>query len=88
MNTPRLAQALGEEYHPGTPAVPKGPIETFTMRHGPSATHPLAHEVAGFGVGAFGEPSAGCSELYNLVARVSGSFLHGVLWRQDTQGRL
>ena len=36
------------------------------MRHGPSATHPLAHGVAGFGVGAFCELSAGCSELWSI----------------------
>ena len=47
-----------------------GPVETFILRHGPSATHPRAHEVTGFGVGAFGELSAECSELCNLVARV------------------
>ena len=47
-----------------------GPIKTFVLWHGHSAIHPRAHGVAGFGVGAFGEISAGCSELYNLVARI------------------
>jgi hypothetical protein len=68
----KAAQALDEEYYPDTPTGSKGPIETFIMRHGPSSTHPRAHEVAGFGVGAFGELSAECSELYNLVARFQG----------------
>ena len=66
----KVSQALDEKYYPGTPAGSKGPVETPTMRHGPSATHPRAHEVAGFGVGAFGELSAGCSKLCNLVSRV------------------
>ena len=43
------------------------------MRHGPSATHPRAHEVSGFGVGAFGELSAESPELCNLVARVQAA---------------
>ena len=64
------AQALDEEYYPDTPTGSKLPIEIFIMRHGPSATHLRAHEVAGFGVGAFGEISAECSELCNLAARV------------------
>ena len=64
------AQALDEVYYPDSPTGSKGPIETFIMRHGPSANHPRAHEVAGFGVGTFGELSAECSELCNLVARV------------------
>jgi hypothetical protein len=59
----KAAQALDEEYYPDTPTGSKGPIETFIMRHGPSATHPRAHGVAGFDVGAFGELSAGCSGL-------------------------
>ena len=59
-----------EKNYPGTSAGSKGPIETSILRHGPSATHPRAHEVAGFGVGAFGVLSAGCSELCNLAARV------------------
>ena len=47
----KAAHAPHEEYYPDTPAGSKGPIEAFIMRHGPSATHPRAHEVAGFGVG-------------------------------------
>ena len=66
----KAAQTLDEEYYPDTPAGSKGPIETFILQHGPSATHPRAHEVAGFGVGAIGEFPAGCSELCNLAARV------------------
>ena len=67
------AQALDEEYYPGTPAGSKRPIEAIIMRHRPSATHSRAQKVAGFGVGAFGELSAGCSGLYNLVARVQAA---------------
>ena len=48
-------------------------IETFILRHGPSATHPREREAAGFGVGAFDELSAECSELCNLVARVQAA---------------
>lgn len=66
----KAAQTLNKEYYPDTPAGSKRPIETFILRHEPSAAHPRAHEVTGFGVGAFGELSAECSELYNLVARV------------------
>jgi hypothetical protein len=63
-------QALDEECYPDTLTGSKGPIETFIMRHGPSAAHPRANEVAGFGVGAFSELSAECPELCILVARV------------------
>ena len=49
------AQTLDEQYYPDTPAGSKGPIGTFILRHGPSATHPRAHAVSGFGDGAFGE---------------------------------
>ena len=66
----KAAQALGEEYYPDTPAGPKGPIETFIMRHGPSATQPRAHGVAGFVVGAFGGLPAEYPELLNLAAWV------------------
>ena len=66
----KAAQILDKEYYPDTPPGSMGPVETFILRHGPSATHPRAHEVTGFGVGAFGELSAECSELCNLVARV------------------
>ena len=41
----------------------------FIMQHGPSATYPRAHEAAGFGVGAFGELPAGCSEMFKLAAQ-------------------
>ena len=73
VNTPKAAQALDKERNPNTPACSKGPVESFIMRHGPSATHPRAHEAAGLGVGAFGELSAGCSELCNLAARVQAA---------------
>ena len=66
-------KALDWGYYPDTPTGSKGPIKTFIMRHGPSATHPHAREVAGFGVGAFGELSAGRSELRNLAARVQAA---------------
>ena len=69
----KAAQALDGEYNPGTPKGSKGPIETISMRHGPSATHPRAHEVPGFGAGTFVELSAGCSELCNLAARVQAA---------------
>ena len=68
-----FAQALDEEHYPDTPAGSKRPIETSIMRQGPSATRPCAHEVPGFGVGAFGEPPAGCYELFNLAARVQAA---------------
>ena len=73
MNTPRLRRPLTGKYYPDTPTGSKGPIETFIMRHGLSATNPRAHDVAGFGVRAFGELSAGCSELQNLIARVQAT---------------
>jgi len=69
----KAAQALDEKYYPDTPTGSKGPIGTSIMRHGPSATHPRAYEVAGFGVGTFGGLSAECTELYNLVARVQAA---------------
>ena len=50
-----------------------GTTETTIMRHGPSATHPRAPGVTGFGVGDFGELSAGCFELSILVARVQAA---------------
>ena len=34
----RAAQTLDKEYYPDSPAGSKGPIETFILRHGPSAT--------------------------------------------------
>ena len=44
----RAAQTLDEEFYPATPAGSKWPIGTIVLQHGPSATHPRAHEVAGF----------------------------------------
>ena len=73
MDTPRLRRPLARSTTPDTPTGSKGPIETFTMRHGPSATYPRAHEVSGLGVGAFGELPAGCSERFNLAARVQAA---------------
>ena len=46
---------------------------SLVLQHGPSVTQPRAHEVPGFGVGAFGELSAECSELCNLLARVQAA---------------
>ena len=78
----KAAQALDVEYYPDTPTGSKGPIETPVLRDYtkaaqaldvPSATHPRAHEVSGFGVGAFGELSAECSELWSFVARVQAA---------------
>ena len=66
----KAAQALDEEYYPDTPTDSMGPIETFIMRHGPSAIHPRARE---FGVGAFGGLSGRCSEPCNLAARVQAA---------------
>ena len=70
----RAAQALDEEYYPGTPTGHKGLIKIFILRIGPSASHPHAHEVAGFGVGAFGELSAECPELFKTTAWVQVAF--------------
>jgi len=43
------------------------------MRHGPSATHPHAHKVLGFGFGGFGELSAEGYELCSLAARAQAA---------------
>ena len=45
------AQAPDEGHYTGILAGSRGSIETTIMRHGPSATHPRAHEASGFGVG-------------------------------------
>jgi len=52
--------------------VPRDRSKPSLCDTGPVA-HPHAHEVAGFGVGAFGELSAGCSGLCNLAARVQAA---------------
>jgi hypothetical protein len=70
----KAAQALDEKYETDTPTGSKGPIKTFTMQHGPSATHPRAHEVfLLWCFGAFGELSAECSEVCNLATRVQAA---------------
>ena len=70
--TPRLRR-LDEGYYPCTPAGSRRLIKASILRHGPSADQPRAHDVSGFGVGAFGELPAECPDLYNLADRVQAT---------------
>ena len=69
----KAAQAFDEECYPGTQMGSKEPTGQFILRYGPGATHRRAHELSGFGAGAFGELSAKCSEQYNLAARAQAA---------------